>query len=134
MLLSLLPQILFLTPAGIALLRIVAGIYFAYMAWHFWKESARMTGISAPIVGHIRSWMLMVGVAVVSMVAILLVLGAWTQVVAIVGALVCIKQLIFFRTFRDYFPFAASTYLLLACMCLVLVVTGSGAFGFDLPL
>ena len=132
--LSLFPQILFLAPAGTMLLRVAAAICFGYMAWYFWQERDRFNELSAPIVGHIRPWMVVVGDVVVALVAVLLLIGAYTQGVAILGAISVLKQIVFYGTYKDVYPFSRSTYWLLLCICLMLVVTGAGAFAFDLPL
>jgi hypothetical protein len=132
--LSLFPQILFLAPAGTMLLRIAAAICFGYMVWCFWNERNRLTEIDAPVVGHLRPWMVSVGVAISGLIAVLLFVGAWTQGIAIIAAIVVLKQMVFFRRYQDVFPFQRSTYWLLLCICLMLVVTGAGAFAFDLPL
>jgi len=133
--LSLFPQILFLAPAGITLLRVAAALCFVYMLWFFWQEKERMSEMhGVPVVGHLHSWMILFGEIVIGIIAILLLVGAWTQGVAILAALVVLKQLIFFRRYHGIFPFARSTYWLLLCICLMLVVTGAGAFAFDLPL
>jgi uncharacterized membrane protein YphA (DoxX/SURF4 family) len=132
--LSLFPQILFLAPAGTTLLRVAAAICFAYMAWFYWKEQARLSGLEAPVVGRLRPWMIVFGEIVTGVVAALLLVGAWTQGVAIVAAIITLKQIAFFRRYHDVFPFSRSTYWLLLCISLMLIVTGAGGFAFDLPL
>jgi hypothetical protein len=132
--LSLFPQILFLAPASPMLLRVAAAICFGYMAWYFWNEQNRLIVIDAPIVGHLRPWMVSVGEVVSGLVGVLLLVGMWTQGVAIVGAIIVLKQIVFFRRYQGVFPFSRSTYWLLLCICLMLAVTGAGAFAFDLPL
>lgn len=132
--LSLLPQIMFLAPAGTTLLRLAAAFCFGYMAWYFWQKKDALQAVAIPIIGHMRYWMILVSIAVTALSALLLLLGARTQVVAIVGTLICLKHLFYFRRYRDILPFERSTYWLLLCICLMLVVTGAGAFAFDLPL
>jgi len=116
------------------LLRVAAGICFGYMVWYFWSERGRLMEIDAPIVGHLRPWMVIIGVVISGLISALLIVGAWTQGVAILAVLVVLKQLVFFRRYQSVFPFGRSTYWLLLCICLMLVVTGAGAFAFDLPL
>ena len=132
--LSLFPQILFLAPAGITLLRIVAALYFAYIAWEIYAQREEFERITVPIVGYLRKWMVILSVCILDIIAVLLFLGAWTQVVALLGALALVKHLLFYRLFADISPFPKSTYVLLLCITLVLVVSGAGAFAFDLPL
>jgi len=116
------------------LLRVAAAISFAYMAWYLWQERERFNGLPAPIVGYLRPWMVTVGEIVTAIVAIFLLVGAWTQGIAILGALAVIKQLIFYSRYKDVYPYTRSSYWLLLCICLMLLVTGAGAFAFDLPL
>src|SRR5437868_1348731 len=100
--LSLFPQILFLAPLGTTLLRLAAALCFAYMLWFFWREKDRMSEMNhVPVVGHLQPWMIVIGEVVVGVIAILLFVGAWTQAVAIFGALVVLKQLIFLPLSRD---------------------------------
>ena len=90
--LSLLPQVLFLTPLAIAVIRITLGILFLYAAWRQFPEKDVLTRI----------------------LAALIVLLVWL-----------------FSPKRIY---PVSTLLLALVMALSLVVTGPGAFAFDLPL
>ncbi len=93
-----------------------------------------MTAIEVPLVGHARSWMLTASATVITVTGILLLIGAWVQLAAMIGALTVIKHLVFFRRYEKVLPFEKSTYWLLLAICLSLVVTGAGAFAFDLPL
>jgi hypothetical protein len=132
--LSLFPQILFLAPAGTTLLRIAAAICFAYMAWYYLRERNNLAGLNVPIVGHFRPWMVTVGGVLIALISILLFVGVWTQAVAIVAAVGALKHIVFYRGYHAVFPFSLSTFWLLLCIALMLVVTGAGAFAFDLPL
>lgn len=132
MLLTLFPELLFLAPAGTTLLRIAAAICFAYMVRYLWMKNKEITSAEVPVVGHLQPWMLAISEGVISVVAIFLFFGVWTQVTALVGALVVIKHLFWFRTFRNILPFERSTYWLLLCICLMLFVTGAGAFSLSL--
>jgi uncharacterized membrane protein YphA (DoxX/SURF4 family) len=131
MLLTLFPQLLFLAPLGTTILRIAAAICFAYMARHFWMKKQELSSVEVPIVGHLSLWMIALSDAIVSVIAIFLFFGVWTQVVALLGALTVVKQLIFFRRYSAVFPFEKSTYWLLLCICLMLFVTGAGAFSLS---
>lgn len=132
MLLTLFPQLLFLAPAGTTLLRIAAAICFAYMVRYFWMRNKELAEIQVPIVGHLQPWMIAISEGVASVVAVFLFFGVWTQITALVGAIMVAKQLFFFRQYRSVFPFEKSTYWLLLCICLMLFVTGAGAFSLSL--
>lgn len=62
--------------------------------------------------------------------AILLLAGAWIQLIAVVVFLALIAEL-FIAQVRTY---PKSTIMLALVMCLSLLVTGAGAIAFDLPL
>jgi hypothetical protein len=132
--LSLFPQLLFMAPLGTTVLRVAAALCFAYMAWDLLKRQSEIMGTSLPIIGMPKSWMIQVSSTIVSIMATLLLVGAWTQGVAALAGLVALKHLIFFGRYKNILTFSKSTYFLLFCISLMLVVTGAGAFAFDLPL
>lgn len=66
--------------------------------------------------------------------AVLLFVGAWTQIAAILAGLGMLKMWYFARSMPAYAPLSRLAYVLLAVMCLSLLLTGAGAFAFDLPL
>ena len=112
--LSLLPQVLFLTPLAIAVIRITLGVLFLYAAWRQFPEKDVLTRIFA---------------ALEVVIAIALIVGFWTQAAALAALIVLLVWL--FSPKRIY---PVSTLLLALVMALSLVVTGPGAFAFDLPL
>lgn len=63
-----------------------------------------------------------------------LFLGAWTQIMAILGALGFIKMALFKKKLPAYSPLSTFSYVLLAIFCICLLISGAGAFAFDLPL
>ncbi len=113
--LSIFPQILFLAPFSALLIRLALFSLLSYTAWNH----LAMRG-TLPL-----TW----GVAE-AIAAILLLAGAWTQVIAI---------LVFLGVFCGFFVpwmrlYPKSTMLLAMVMCASLLVTGAGAVAFDLPL
>ena len=113
--LTLLPQILWLAPFSALVLRIALAVVLGVSAWRhlsFPRLSARLLS------------------AVEIILAAGLLLGIWTQAVAIVVALLCLASLLV-RTLR---AFPRSTVLLACVIALSIIVTGAGAFAFDLPL
>ena len=132
--LSLFPQILFIAPLAITLLRIVLALYLLFIAWHIVRHQDDLAQVRVPIFGHAHAWMLMASATAIGAIAVLLLVGAWTQVVAILALLVVLKHLFWYSRFAAVLPYPRSTYFLLACISLTLVVSGAGAFAFDLPL
>lgn len=134
MLLSLFPQMLFLDPAGTFLLRIAAAVCFALIARDLFQRAHELSIIEIPLLGKGHAWLIQISATISMAVATLLFLGAWTQAVAIFGTIGTLKAIVFSRRYQEILTFSLSTYWLLLCICLMLVVTGAGAFSFDLPL
>ena len=132
--LSLFPQILFLAPAGTALLRISAALTFIYWGYFYWTHLAEVSEERLPIVGMVPTWLVSIGALLCAATGALLLVGLWTQAAALVGALGALKSAILGKRYSEVFPFPRSASLLLFAICLSLVVSGAGAFAFDLPL
>jgi hypothetical protein len=113
--LSLFPQILFLSPFAPFLIRIALAILFGYAAW----RHAYLPGVMPRVIA---------GIATV--LAVGFFIGAWTQAAALLGACMLAASIISRRP--ALYP--VSTRLLALVMCLCLLVTGAGVFAFDLPL
>lgn len=113
--LSLFPQILFLAPFSALLIRVALAVVFAYSAWNLLRQNDTLSR----------------GVGILEIViAGLLIAGAWTQVAALAGLIFVGIHLVAPRL-RTV---ALGTALLSFVLCLSLLVTGAGAFAFDLPL
>lgn len=134
--LSVFPQLLFLSGIGVTLLRIAVGMYFLYLAYLVAIKRDEFSRISYPVVGLMPPWAMLIASFISAMLAGMLIVGFWTQVVALFGILMTLKLLILPR--RLLAPITASfprsTAFLLLVLCVSLVVMGAGAFAFDLPL
>ncbi len=134
--LSVFPQLLFLSGIGVTLLRIAVGVYFLYLAYLVAIKRDEFSRISYPVVGLMPSWAMLIVSFISAVLAGMLIVGFWTQVVALFGILMTLKLLILPR--RLLAPITASfprsTAFLLLVVCVSLVVLGAGAFAFDLPL
>ncbi len=118
--LSLFPQILFLAPFSALLIRIAAAVVFGYDAWN------RFSRKPAP-------WVMVVVVLEI-VVAIMLLVGFYTQAAALVGAITL--GLLFYVNFADekINVIREITWWLMLILLFSLMVTGPGPFAFDLPL
>ena len=132
--LSLLPQLLFLTPAAIALLRIVAGLYFLYISYSVFTRKRAIIGAQMPVIGRAGGWLVWYSGTITCLIASMLVLGIYTQIAAIAGAIIALKYVIFVRRYPEIIALPRSTSLLLLVVCLALIFTGAGGFAFDWPL
>lgn len=86
------------------------------------------------MIGHMPEWLMWVRVIGLGLISMLLIVGAWTQAVAIISFFAMLKYGIAGRSYPTLLPLPASTYFSLAIIALALVATGSGAFALDLPL
>ena len=114
--LSLFPEILFLAPFSIFLIRIALATTLAYSAWnHFGGNAENNARV----------------LAVLEIVAAIAIgVGVWTQAAALGAALILGATLALPRL-RNV---ALGTALLALVMSLSLIVTGAGILSFDLPL
>lgn len=113
--LSLFPQLLFLTPLAPFLIRIALALLVAYAAWR------HLSGTD-PLLKALSIFEIALAAALLS--------GAGTQAAALFGLIFTALGLAIPRI-RAY---PISTTLLSLVMLATLVVTGAGAFAFDLPL
>lgn len=113
--LALFPDILFLAPFSALVIRVSVALILAIAAWR--HVSAHETTVR--------------GFAIIEVAAAaVLIAGAWVQAAALAALLVLVFWLVVPRV--RVFPLSA--VLLAIVMCLSLLVTGAGAFAFDLPL
>ena len=117
--LSLFPQLLFLSPFAALIIRLTTAGVFAYVAWsHFTqKEKVWVRYFSAFEI----------------LVATLLFIGLYTQLAAFVS-LVVLAIMWKFELFGYNTPTRGITFLLMFVLCLSLTVMGAGPFALDLPL
>lgn len=113
--LSLFPELLFLAPFSALLLRLALAAICALSAWAHLGRSQNSA----------RAW----GVLEMALAAALIA-GAWTQAVALIAIVWLLASLYV----RDIRMFPKSTVVLALIIALSLLVTGPGAFAFDLPL
>ena len=112
--LSVFPDILFLSPFAMLLMRFAAATVFGYAAWQHIPQASMLARI----------------VAVLEIVcAALLLVGLYTQPAALLGIAIFLLHM-FIPSLRTV---PTSTELLLFVLCLSLLLTGAGKLAFDLP-
>ena len=110
-----------------------AGFVFLYLAYvHFSKRRAVAEELSTLVGG--AGMIIPIYSLLELLLAVSLIIGAWTQLSAIVGAIIAIKMLIVRKKLNALKPLSELSYVLLAVICISLIVSGAGAFAFDLPL
>lgn len=132
--LSIFPQLLFLTPLAIALLRITAGVFAIVIAWQCAEKRHLMAQVRLPLIGRAPEWVIWVACMAYAIIGGLLVVGAWTQVAALLATLAALKLAIISRILPQFSALHTTTYILLSIVSLALVFMGAGALALDLPL
>lgn len=127
------PDLLVLGFFAPTLVRIAAAGVFLYVGYTHWKGRAALCQTRFPIIGQ-GKWIAWFSVAVHLAIGASLFFGYDTQIGALVGGIAAVKGILFSSMYRSAFPFSRSTYVLLLAICLSLLLSGAGAFAFDLPL
>jgi uncharacterized membrane protein YphA (DoxX/SURF4 family) len=115
------------------LLRLAAAVVIAGIAYLQWKHVASIERTNLPIVGK-STWWVWLSTVAHGAIAVLLLLGYYTQIAALLGLLSAIKHFTFQHRYPNVFPLSRSTYFLLSVILFSLLFTGAGALAIDLPL
>lgn len=130
--LNLFPSLLypFLAPT---LLRVGAAIVFAAVAWVQIRRRDEIALLELPFIGK-QAWWAWASAVAHLLVALSLFAGYYTQAAAMLGALLGLKHAFWSGRYPAMFPLGRTGGLLAALICLSLILSGAGAFAFDLPL
>ncbi len=131
--LSLFPQLFFLSPLSATLLRLAAAIVIGQLAYFYWSHRDTLAQVDVMIVGRTK-WIPLMAAIFSVIVSLGLLLGLYTQLAAILGAVSALKALIWKRRYPEFIPLSRTSSALLLVICVSLVVTGAGAFAIDWPL
>lgn len=130
--------VLFLAILGNAFLRLFLGLIFVYLGFtHFGKHKALLIStITAqfPAFARIAPFIALKLALVELIIGAMIVVGAYTQVAALVGMILSLKMLIFRRRLTYPLVPPSSFWLLVFAACVSLFFTGAGAFAFDFPI
>ena len=111
--LSVFPDILFLSPFAMLFMRLAAATVFGYAAWQHIPQASMLARVVAEVV-----------------CAALLLVGLYTQPAALLG----IAMFFLYTFIPSLRTVPTSTNLLLLVLCASLLLSGAGALAFDLPL
>ena len=129
------PELLFLSQLGPFILRVVIGIIFLDLGILKLKgEKSRWLASFEALRLRPADLMLLIFASVEMVAGILLIVGLYTQWAALVMAVFVGIELGIEWKMREVLKRNLVFYLLLFTICLSLLVTGAGAFAFDIPL
>jgi|TARA_Y100000310_G_scaffold122869_2_gene121625 uncharacterized membrane protein YphA (DoxX/SURF4 family) len=129
------PELLTLGFFAPFILRVVAGLIFLSLGYrHAVKERAATTAAVNERWGQVGTFFVWyLGIAEVT-AGLLILLGLWTQIGAVIGAVIAVKMLLLKRKHAVLAKESTAFYGLLLAICLSLLISGAGALAFDLPL
>jgi uncharacterized membrane protein YphA (DoxX/SURF4 family) len=131
--LSLFPQLFFLSPLSATLLRIAVALTFAFIAWQQFKRQDELAKFRFPVVGS-GVWIVWLSIVIEVALAMMLFIGLYTQAIAVLAAIASLKYAVWSARLPLFSPISRGTALLLFVITMTLIVTGAGPFAFDLPL
>ena len=126
------PSLLVLSFFAPTIVRTVAAIVIGVLTYHHYQNQREIRSIISPIVGKLAEPLLWLVIIIEAATTVCLFVGFETQIAAIVGALLAIRSIIVRP--RALSPFDRSADWLLLAICCSLLLTGAGAYSFDIPL
>ena len=118
-----LPSLFIYQQFGPFIIRVVLGVTLAYFGYQKTLGKGTSSGSNSPTYGVVEI-----------IVAVFLIVGLFTQLAALLNAVILIIKIGFKARNKQLFSNGINYYILLFAMALSLLVTGPGVFAFDLPL
>lgn len=133
--LNIFPELLTYQTIAPFLLRVVLGIIAINLGYLMYtsERSRWVTSLTTLRLSPADTWVTVL--AGTHMIAgLLLLVGAWTQIAALACALMFSTAVYFEERDDLFFTRSVVFYILLAVISISLMLTGAGAFAFDIPL
>ena len=120
------------------LLRLAAAGVFFYLAYATFRRKEVLAAVSLPFIGAGQKWVPWLVTLVEFLIGLMFFTGFYTQIAAILGIAAAVKYWVYGKFFpqsvRVFVPLSSGVMLLLAVISLSLLLTGAGAYAFDIPL
>ncbi len=120
---SLFPYLFTYDQAAPFILRLILGITLAYFGYRKIQKRGKSSGSNTIIYGAIEI-----------LVAIFLIIGLFTQLAAMINAVILVIKLGYKIRDKAFLTDGINYYILLLVIALSVIVLGPGWFAFDLPL
>jgi uncharacterized membrane protein YphA (DoxX/SURF4 family) len=120
---SLFPYLFTYEQVAPLIIRVVLGVTLAYFGYQKIKNRGTSSGSNTARYGAIEIF-----------IALFLVIGLWTQLAALINAIILIVKIGFKIRHKQFLNDGINYYILLLTMALSLLFTGAGFLAFDLPL
>lgn len=115
------------------MLRLAVAAALFYIAYTLYANRRKIGEVVLPFVGK-QPWAGTFSAVVHALLGFMLGAGYYTQTASLIAIAVTAKALFFSRQYPEFFPLSRGTYALLAIILCTLLLTGAGAFAYDLPL
>lgn len=116
------------------LIRVALGAALLFISVEHFRSRKSITELTSPLMGRSARLAGALLAFVEIVVGGLLVVGAWTQIAALLVILLSIKALFIRKSLHALLPVSRGAYVLIAAMALSLLLSGAGGYAFDLPL
>lgn len=127
------PDLLIFSFFAPTVLRIAVAICFFFIAYAQWTRREELAHLSYPIIGK-APWLPSASVVVHLALALMLLVGWYTQLAALIGLAASFKAALFAKTLPRFMPLCRGEYILLMVILASLMLSGAGALAYDLPL
>ena len=121
--LSLFPALLSYQQLSPFIIRVVLGITLAFFGYRKMIKHSESSGSNSRVYGGVELF-----------ISLFLIIGLFTQLAALLNAIILIIKLAFKAKNGELFTDGINYYVLLLAMAIALLFTGAGACAFDLPL
>jgi uncharacterized membrane protein YphA (DoxX/SURF4 family) len=121
--LSLFPILLSYQQLSPFIIRVVLGITLAYFGYNKILRKGQSSGSNSTTYGWVEI-----------VIAVFLIIGLWTQLAALLNAIILVIKLGFKIKEKKFLSGGINYYILLLTMAISLIFTGAGAFAIDYPL
>lgn len=127
--LSIFPALLSFSLLGTALVRVLVGIIFFIFAFRLFTAARKEgSGKCSP-----RMLLLLGGFSIEALLGMFLFIGLFTQVAALLGAIISLDHLCRKKEFGPLLKESSLFHVVVFLLCLALLFLGPGIFAFDLP-
>jgi uncharacterized membrane protein YphA (DoxX/SURF4 family) len=120
---SLFPWFLTYAQVGPLLIRLVLGITLAYFGYEKIKGRGTSSGSNVWLYGAVEIF-----------ISIFLIIGLYTQLAALINAIILVIKLGFKVGDKKFLSDGINYYVLLLTMAIAVIFMGAGFWAFDLPL
>lgn len=127
------PDLLMLRFFAPTMLRLTAAVVFFYVAYTVYTRRHEIAHIALPFIGK-SEWFAWVSAIFHAAIGFMLLGGYYTQWASLIGAIGALKGIVWAKRYAPLIPLSRGTSALLIMILLSLLLTGAGAFAYDLPL